>query len=316
MNLKNINLLVTGGCGFIGSNFCNFICDKVNKLVIIDKITYAGNKDNIKHILNKSNVILIEEDIIYHNFQKTYCDCNINYIVHLAGETHVDKSYSCLKNFIDNNITATHILLESLKINKIPIIFFSTDEIYGESNNNKFLETDHYNPTNPYAATKAAAELLINSYIKSYNINIIIVRCNNVYGLNQHNEKVIPCFIDNAFNNKSLNLHGNGNKIRDFVYVDDIIDAILILMNCGVNQEIYNIGYENPISILELAKIILKECGSDSKIEYIKDRQFNDNRYNINSDKICELGWKPKHITKDSFIINIKKLIKDKYDNN
>ena len=316
MNLKNINLLVTGGCGFIGSNFCNFICDKVNKLVIIDKITYAGNKDNIKNILNKSNVILIEEDITYHNFQKTYCDYNINYIVHLAGETHVDKSYSCLKNFIDNNITATHILLESLKNNKIPIIFFSTDEIYGESNNNKFLESDHYNPTNPYAATKAAAELLINSYIKSYNINIIIVRCNNVYGLNQHNEKVIPSFIDNAFNNKSLNIHGDGDKIRDFVYVDDIIDAILILMDCGVNHEIYNIGYENPISILELAKLVLKITQSNSKLEYISDRPFNDNRYNINNEKMLNLGWNPKHITKESLINNIIYLIKNKYDNN
>jgi len=316
MILKNINLLVTGGCGFIGSNFCNFICDKVNKLVIIDKITYAGNKDNIKNILNKNNVILIEEDIIYHNFQKTYEKYNINYIVHLAGETHVDKSYSCLNNFINNNITATHILLESLKINKIPIIFFSTDEIYGESNNNKFLESDHYNPTNPYAATKAAAELLINSYIKSYNINIIIVRCNNVYGLNQHNEKVIPCFINSALNNKSLKIHGSGNKIRDFVYIDDIIDAIIILMNNGVNNEIYNIGYENPISILELANLILNITKSNSKLEYIDDRPFNDNRYNINNDKISELGWKPKHLTKESFINNIIYLINNKYDNN
>ena len=236
--------------------------------------------------------------------------------MHLAGETHVDKSYNCLMNFIDNNITATHILLESLKVNKIPIIFFSTDEIYGESNNTKFAETDNYNPTNPYAATKASAELLINSYIKSYNINIIIVRCNNIYGSNQHNEKVIPCFINYAFDNKPLYIHGNGDKVRDFVYISDIIDAIIVLMNKGVNQNIYNIGYENPITILELAKLILKECGSDSKIEYIKDRPFNDNRYNINSDKIIKLGWKPKHITKDSFIINIKKLIKDKYDNN
>lgn len=316
MNLENTNILVTGGCGFIGSNFCNYIYNKVNKLIIIDKITYAGNKNNIKNILDKDNVIFINEDIIYHNLQDTYNKYNINYIVHLAGETHVDKSYNCLMNFIDNNITATHILLESLKVNKIPIIFFSTDEIYGESNNTKFAETDNYNPTNPYAATKASAELLINSYIKSYNINIIIVRCNNIYGSNQHNEKVIPCFINYAFNNKPLYIHGNGDKIRDFVYVSDIIEAIIVLMNKGVNQNIYNIGYENPITILELAKLILKECGSDSKIEYIKDRPFNDNRYNINSDKIIKLGWKPKHITKDSFIINIKKLIKDKYDNN
>ena len=304
--------MVTGGCGFIGSNFCNFICDKVNKLVIIDKITYAGNKDNIKNILNNDNVILIEEDIIYHNFQKTYSKYNINYIVHLAGETHVDKSYCCLKNFIDNNITATHILLESLKINKIPIIFFSTDEIYGESNNNKFLETDLYNPTNPYAATKAAAELLINSYIKSYNINIIIVRCNNVYGPNQHNEKVIPSFIDNAINNNFLSIHGNGDKVRDFVYVDDIIDAILILMNKGVNHEIYNIGYDNPISILELAKLVLKHTNSNSKLKYIDDRPFNDNRYNINNDKISKLGWIPKHTTNISFINDIMYLISNK----
>ena len=143
MNLEKINILVTGGCGFIGSNFCNYIYNKVNKLIIIDKITYAGNKNNIKNILDKDNVIFINEDIIYHNLQDTYNKYNINYIVHLAGETHVDKSYNCLMNFIDNNITATHILLESLKVNKIPIIVFSTDEIYGESNNTKFAETEN-----------------------------------------------------------------------------------------------------------------------------------------------------------------------------
>ncbi len=310
MELKDINLLITGGCGFIGSNFSNFFYNKVNKLVIIDKLNYSGNLNNIIEIINCNNVYFIKEDINECDLSSIYEIYNINYIIHLAGETHVDNSFIKIDDFINNNILATNKILESLKTKKIPMIHFSTDEVYGDTlDYNKFTEESLFNPTNPYAATKASAELLINSYIKSFNINVIIVRCNNVYGKYQNIEKVIPKFIYNAINNEPLNLHGDGNNIRDFLYIDDLIDAILLLISNGKYSEIYNIGVDNPLTIKELANIIIRKTNSNSLIKYVENRPYNDKRYYINCDKITELGWKPKNASASSFIKNLDVLI-------
>lgn len=307
-----MNLLVTGGCGFIGSNFCNYISKKVNKLVIIDKITYAANISNISGIIDNENVFLIIDDIINHNFLNTFREYDINYIIHFAAETHVDTSYNDVIKFIDNNITATYKIIESiLKYKNIPMIYFSTDEVYGESNDKyNFKETDRYNPTNPYAATKASCELMIKSFINSYNMQIMIVRCNNVYGINQYNEKVIPKFIKKAINNETIELHDEGKIIRDFLYIDDLIDALIILMNNGKMTEVYNIGYDNPISIINLAKMIINMTNSKSDIIFTKNRPYNDYRYYIDNSKILELEWKPKYNSENSFKENIKYLIK------
>lgn len=311
MNFKNMNLLVTGGCGFIGSNFCNYISKKVNKLVIIDKITYAANISNISGIIDNKNVFLIIDDIINHNFVNTFHEYDINYIIHFAAETHVDTSYNDVIKFIDNNITATYKIIEAiLKYKNIPMIHFSTDEVYGESNDKyNFKETDRYNPTNPYAATKASCELIIKSFINSYNMQIMIVRCNNVYGINQYNEKVIPKFIKKTINNETIELHDEGKIIRDFLYIDDLIDALIILMNKGKMTEVYNIGYDNPISIINLAKMIINMTNSKSDIIFTKNRPYNDYRYYIDNSKILELEWKPKYNSENSFKENIKYLI-------
>ena len=320
MELKNINLLVTGGCGFIGSHFCNYIYKKVNKLIILDKLTYVANKESINYILNNFNVILIEDDILNHNFKETYNKYNINYIIHLAAETHVDNSYNFFKKHIDNNIIATQILIESiLNYNKkIKLIHFSTDEIYGESNNDTiiFKEDSNFNPTNPYAATKASAELIINTYKYSYNLPIIITRCNNVYGINQHKEKVIPKFISNIIDNKPIEIHGTQNKKRDFIYIDDVISALEIIIINGVDSEIYNIGINNPIYIYDLANIICNKMNKKNhKILRVKDRPFNDYRYNIDNSKLMNIGWKPIFITKNDFEKNLEKII-DNIKNN
>ena len=259
MQFKDINLLVTGGCGFIGSNFCNYIYNKINNLIILDKLTYAGDTKYIDNIINEDNVFLIIDDILEHDFIETYKKYKINYIIHLAAETHVDNSYIYFQKHINNNIIATQILLNSiLNYNQnIKLIHFSTDEIYGESNNDKiFNEESNFNPTNPYAATKACAELIINTYKYSYKLPIIITRCNNVYGLNQHSEKVIPKFISNILHNKPIEIHGKNNKKRDFIYIDDVISALEIIIQKGENHEIYNIGINNPINICELADLI------------------------------------------------------------
>ena len=244
------------------------------------------------------------------------CDFLLNY----AAETHVDNSYKFFKKHIDNNIIATQILIESiLNYNKkIKLIHFSTDEIYGESNNDSiiFKEDSNFNPTNPYAATKACAELIINTYKYSYNLPIIITRCNNVYGINQHKEKVIPKFISNIIDNKPIEIHGTQNKKRDFIYIDDVISALEIIITNGVDSEIYNIGINNPIYIYDLANIICNKMNKKNhKILRVKDRPFNDYRYNIDNTKLMNIGWKPIFINKNDFEKNLEKII-DNIKNN
>jgi dTDP-glucose 4,6-dehydratase len=294
MDLSNINLLVTGGCGFIGSNFCLKIHNFLNKLIIIDKLSYASSEKSIQSILSDS-VILIKEDISIHDFHKTFNKYNINYIIHFAAQTHVDNSYKFFNDFITDNIISTQILLESIKnySSHITFLHFSTDEIYGTSTNDiPFNESSNFNPTNPYAASKASAEMIVNTYKSSFNLPIIITRCNNVYGPFQFTEKVIPCFITNALLNKELPIHGKGNHIRDFIYIDDVVSAVLTIMHKGQYGEIYNIGNNNPINILSLANIIINRIGYGT-IKYIQDRPFNDSRYLVNTDKLISLGWSP-----------------------
>lgn len=309
MELKDISLLITGGCGFIGSNFSNFFYNKVNKLVIIDKLNRPDNLNNIVDIINCDNVIFINKDINDCDFSAIYDIYNINCIIHLAEETHEDNSF----NEINNNILVANKILESLKIHKIPMIYLSTDKVYGESlDYNKFSENAHINPSNLYAVTKASIELLIKSYIKSFDINAIIVRCNNVYGKNDNIKSVIPNFIYNACYNNPINIYGDskdGDSIRDFLYIEDLNDAILLLMSKGEYSEIYNVGVDNPLTIKELANVIIKKTNSSSYIKYIENRPRVDYRYYINCDKIIKLGWEPKHASMSSFIKNLDVLI-------
>ena len=193
------------------------------------------------------------------------------------------------------------------------MIYLSTDKVYGESlDYNKFSENAHINPSNLYAVTKASIELLIKSYIKSFDINAIIVRCNNVYGKNDNIKSVIPNFIYNACYNNPINIYGDsrdGDSIRDFLYIEDLNDAILLLMSKGEYSEIYNVGVDNPLTIKELANVIIKKTNSSSYIKYIENRPRVDYRYYINCDKIIKLGWEPKHASMYSFIKNLDVLI-------
>lgn len=294
MELKSLNLLVTGGCGFIGSIFCNYISQYVNKLIIIDKISYVSNVKNIKDIIDYPNVFFINENMLSHNFLDTFAKYDINYIIHFAAQTHVDNSYKYFNDFIEDNIIATQLLLDAItKYEKKIILFhFSTDEIYGPSINDiKFDENSNFNPTNPYSASKACCEMIINTYRYSYKLPIIISRCNNVYGKHQFVEKVIPCFVLNALNNNNLPIQGDGNKIRDFIHIDDVVKAVITIIEKGTIGEIYNIGNDNPIKILDLANKIIEKVGSGN-ISFIKDRPFNDNRYYVDTTKIESLGWK------------------------
>lgn len=287
------NILVTGGYGFIGSNYCSKYVDSFDKLVIVDKKCYSSNVKNIQDIINNEKVVRLEEDIISCNFIEIFKKYDINYVIHFAAQTHVDNSYDNFTNFIYDNIIATYILLEQCK--KYPklekILMMSTDEIYGPSLVNELDENSNFNPTNPYAASKASAEMIINTFKHSYSLPIIIIRCNNVYGPKQHIEKVIPKFISQILNRESITIHGNGNKQRDFIFVDDVCNAIHTILLKGIVGEIYNIGCDNSISIKKLAEYLINKLGN-TKIVYIEDRPYNDNRYFLNCDKIKSLGWR------------------------
>ena len=311
-----MNLLITGGLGFIGSNFINKIInnDKIINVINFDKVSYCSNFNNIHSNVNESIKYkfikgnLLETSLIEYILKNE----NITHIIHFAAQSHVDNSYSNSLEFTRDNVLGTHSLLEAIKnINiAIKLIHFSTDEVYGESinHNDIKIETSLLQPTNPYAASKASAEMYVNSYIKSYNLNIIITRCNNVYGPNQHIEKIIPKFTHQLNNNLKCTIQGDGTNKRNFIHILDVVDAILLLLFQEKYDGIYNIGCNNEYSVLDIAKILIKNIKKtdnfEKYIEYIEDRPFNDKLYNIESTKLQKLGWIVKH--RNSNIMFIK----------
>lgn len=296
------NILVTGGCGFIGSHFINHILDKYCSLRIIniDAMYYCARKENIKEtIRNSSNYTFIQGNItsseLISHVLKTY---EIDTVIHFAAQSHVQNSFSDSLIYTKDNILGTHTLLEECrKYKKIKkFIHISTDEVYGSSmkEDDPKHEQSILCPTNPYAATKAGAELIAQSYYHSFQFPLIITRGNNVYGPNQYPEKVIPRFIQLIKEGKKITIQGNGSQLRSFLYITDVVYAIELILFQGKIGEIYNIGSEEEISIFNVAKEILKleKKEIDRNIEYIEDRPFNDTRYYVTNDKLKLLGWK------------------------
>ena len=307
-NDKNTVLFVTGGCGFIGSNFINLILNSYDKICVvnIDAMYYCASEDNIsekwrnsdRYTLVKGNLCSI--DLVNHLFS-VY---NPTHIIHFAAQSHVQNSFTHSLNFTQDNILGTHTLLEvTRKYNKIKrFIHVSTDEVYGESllSANEKHKTEHsiLCPTNPYAATKAGAELIAQSYTHSFNMPIIITRGNNVYGPNQYPEKVIPKFIKQLSEDKKVTVQGDGSCVRALLHVHDTVTAFKAILEKGEIGEIYNIGCDDGMeySVLEIAKILIKKIHNtedyDKWITYIEDRPFNDKRYYISNQKLKDLGWK------------------------
>ena len=301
-----INLLITGGCGFIGSNFINYIFPKnIYNIINIDVMYYCANENNIDlYIRQHKNYKFIKGNIcsndLIHHILNQY---NIEYIIHFAAQSHVQNSFKDSIQYTKDNIMGTHNLLECCRIygNIKKYIHVSTDEVYGESllsiNETYKTEQSILCPTNPYAATKASAELLTQSYIHSFNLPIIITRGNNVYGINQYPEKLIPKFIKLLNENNKVTIQGDGTCIRGFLNIYDTCKAFEIILNHGVIGEIYNIGCDDNMeySILDIAKILIKKIKNttnyDEWIEYIDDRPFNDKRYYISNQKLKKLGW-------------------------
>jgi dTDP-glucose 4,6-dehydratase/UDP-glucose 4,6-dehydratase len=315
-----INLLVTGGCGFIGSNFINeiFYTKKYN-IINFDAMYYCANELNINEDIRNSNYYcLIKGNLCDFNFIKYVIESkNITHIIHFAAQSHVQNSFDDSMQFTHDNIVGTHTLLEVCRrYNKIErFIHVSTDEVYGESmidtDENKKTEKSVLCPTNPYAATKAGAELLAQSYYHSFKLPIIITRGNNVYGPNQYPEKLIPKFIKLLKENKKVTIQGNGSNVRGFLHSSDTANAFTCILENGQIGEIYNIGCDDHLeyTVLEIAKLLIKLIKNtdnyDEWIEYVEDRPFNDKRYYISNMKVKSLGW----IIKKDFLTGIKELI-------
>ena len=290
-------IFITGGAGFIGSHICEEIYKKFpkSKIIIFDKLTYAGKRKYIENIIKSPRVKFVRGDIIKH---QTYSSLlkNIDLAINVAAESHVDNSFiSPLSFSLTNTVGAHAFLLKCIENKAKKIIHISSDEIYGEKLLGKCNEQQKIEPTNPYSASKAAAEIFINSYKYSYKKEIITVRGNNIYGIRQYPEKLIPRCIISLLKNRKIPIHGDGKNERFYLSVQDFARAIILLIK-KKNNGIYNIGSNESYSNIELAKSICKYLDKDPKkfINYVKDRPYNDKRYSISSSKIRKIGWKPK----------------------
>jgi dTDP-glucose 4,6-dehydratase len=296
------NVLVTGGCGFIASNFINIFSKEYPdcKIVNLDKLDYCSNVQNVR----EGSSTFVKGDIKNRDLVTFLIkEFDFDTVFHFAAQSHVDNSFNDPVMFTYENVCGTHNLLEAFRLEKpsVKFIHFSTDEVYGTwISGPAFTEENMLSPTNPYSCSKAAAEMIVQSYIKSFKMNIKIIRCNNVYGLNQYPEKLIPKFINLLKNNKKCTLHGGNTPFikRAFIHVDDVVDAVLKVHVFGNAGEIYNISSSYEFSVLDITKMIIKVVkGTDNYEEwvtYLPDRPFNDERYFINSEKLRKLGWTQK----------------------
>ena len=307
-------VIVTGGSGFIGSNLVKFLLKKNYFVINIDKLSYSANPYNLINIKKNKNYKYYKLDI--NNKKKIYKilkKYNPNGIFNLAAETHVDRSIDNPTDFINSNILGVFNLLEALKKyvkknkKKIKLIHISTDEVYGDVDKSKRTdEKFSYNPSSPYSASKASADHLVKSFVRTFKIPAIISNCCNNYGPNQFPEKLVPKLIFNIINNKPLPIYGKGKNSREWIHVNDHCEALLKIFNKGKIGESYNVGTNQNVMNIEIARKLLKIYKSKSKIKYVKDRPGHDFRYALNSKKIRKkLKWKPK--------INLNKGLKNTF---
>jgi dTDP-glucose 4,6-dehydratase len=311
-----MKILITGGAGFIGSNFLKYMLDTHPdyELINIDALTYCGNLENLKDIENNPNYRFIKGNILDDELVGEITE-DVDYIINFAAESHVDRSIDNPRIFLESNIIGTQVLLEAALKNDIKkYIQISTDEVYGSlAPEGYFSETTPLAPNSPYSSSKASADLLVRAYHETYNLPINITRCSNNYGPYQFPEKLIPLMINNALNDNALPVYGDGKNIRDWLHVYDHCTAIDLVLHKGKLGEVYNIGGNNEKENIEIVKLILSELNKpESLISYVTDRLGHDRRYAIDSTKIQnELEWKPKY----TFEVGIKETIQWYLDN-
>ena len=303
-------ILVTGGAGFIGSNFIRYMLDKYKdyKIINLDKLTYAGNLDNLKDTEDNPNYRFIYGDICNVNLVNDIVKDDVDIIINFAAETHVDRSIEDPSEFMRTDFQGVYVLLEAVRKHNISkFIQISTDEVYGTAYERFFKEEDNLKPRNPYSVGKLAGERLAYSYFATHNVPVIITRASNNFGPYQYPEKFIPLFITNALEGNSLPLYGDGSQIRDWIYVIDHCKAIDLLLEKGEVGEVYNIATGNLIPNIEIAKRIVKILDvSESMIKTVTDRPGHDIRYALDYSKIQRLGWKPSRDFENSFEDTVK----------
>jgi len=302
-------LLVTGGAGVIGSNFVRFVQEKY-KIIVVDALKYGSNLNNLKDL----NIKFIEGNICDYKLM-TELIKGVDAIVNFAAESHVDRSISGPYPFIESNIVGTHTILEAMRKVKpdVKLVHISTDEVYGETTEGSFTENDPLRPSSPYSASKASSDMLVLSYVRTYDLDVIITRCTNNFGPYQFPEKLIPKAIIRANMNKKIPIYGTGENIRDWIYVLDHCKAIETVLNKGEKGEIYNISSGEERTNLEVAKEILSLMGKDNLIEFVEDRPGHDVRYALDSSKIRKLGWRPKYSFKQALEKTISWYLNNKW---
>lgn len=303
-----MNILVTGGCGFIGSHFLRYMMDIYARdfFICLDALTYAGNKNNIKDLLEDSRLTMIEGNIRDASFVDTlFVSYKPDVVVHFAAETHVDRSITGPQVFLETNVIGTGVLLDACLRHGIERFHHvSTDEVYGTlplQGGSPFTEQSPLLPSSPYAASKASSDLLVLSNYKTYGLPITISRCSNNYGTHQYPEKLIPLMIQRALQDAPLPVYGDGLNIRDWIHVVDHCRAIDTILQAGVIGEVYNIGGAEEIANIDLVKQILDILDKPYElITYVNNRLGHDLRYAVDSSKVQSLGWKPEYTMEDT----------------
>ncbi len=293
-----MRVLVTGGAGFIGSNFTRMALggdfESITEVTVLDKLTYAGDRNNLHFAENNPRFEFIQGDICDPLVVREALE-GVDAIVNFAAESHVDRSIENSTEFIRTNILGVQVLLDAaLEVGIKRYLQVSTDEVYGSISEGSWTETEPLLPNSPYAASKASADLLVRAYNRTHQLNTVITRCSNNYGPNQYPEKLIPLFVSKLIKGEKVPVYGNGLNVRDWLHVDDHCRGIAIVLEKGLAGEIYNIGGGTELSNIELTKLLVEPFGKfEDFVEYVEDRKGHDLRYSVNWDKISTLGYRP-----------------------
>ncbi len=291
--------LVTGGAGFIGSNFVHYLLNKYPDCSIInlDKLTYAGNLDNLADLKDDRRHHFVKGDIGDRKIVDEVFSEGIDFVFNFAAETHVDRSILDPMSFIRTDVMGTFVLLEAARSHGVKLfIQISTDEVYGSIETGAFRESDPVNPSSPYSASKAGAELIVKSFLTTYGLPSIITRASNNYGPYQYPEKLIPLFVTNALEDRELPLYGDGLNVRDWLFVEDHCEALDIIRRKGEIGGVYNVGAGNEWTNIDITRKILKILDKpESLITPVKDRPGHDRRYAVDFKRLSALGWQPRH---------------------
>lgn len=298
MDVTQTTVMVTGGAGFIGSNFVRHALARWPgcRVVNFDKLTYAGNLENLRDVESDPRYRFVRGDVCDRDAVRTAM-AGAGAVVHFAAESHVDRSIDDPFVFTRTNVIGTHVMLECARELGVPTFLqIGTDEVYGSVEQGSSVETDKLDPRSPYSSSKAAADLLALSYHATYGMDVRVTRCTNNYGPYQYPEKLIPFFVTSALAGRQLPIYGDGRNVRDWLYVEDHCDAVAFVLERGQAGEIYNIGGGREMMNIEITDLILKELGKPSSLKtYVTDRPGHDRRYSLDISKIKRLGWSPRH---------------------